>query len=97
VRRNCRQPKRPTTFEERQLKKRWVRFSSTGCGLHKRSRRLGVLALPAVGIVLDSPLHAELSPEELTKLAQDPIGDLVHPDYRANWQLRAQIQVMFQK
>jgi hypothetical protein len=65
-----------------------------------------------------TPTHAELSAEELAKLAQNPVGgvgkifhfgkvpvntqisayyNVVRPDFGANWQIRAQVQLMFPK
>jgi hypothetical protein len=43
-----------------------------------------MLALLAVGAALAAPAYAELSPEELAKLAQNPIGNLVSIPFQNN-------------
>jgi hypothetical protein len=64
--------------------KRWITFSSAGCGVRKLLRRLSMLALLAVGVTLALPAYAELSPEELAKLAQNPIGNLISIPFQNN-------------
>ncbi len=75
-----------------------------------------VAALAAAAVLAAHPARAELSSEELAKLAQNPVGNLIfhfgklpvntqigayysvaRPDNAANWQLRAQVQLMFPK
>ena len=87
------------------------------------SRRL--FALVVLSTLAAAPARAEMSAEELAKLAQNPVGNLIsvpfqnntnfnfgplkgtqnilniqnvaRPDNAANWQLRAQVQLMFPK
>jgi hypothetical protein len=54
--------------------------------------------LSAAALLLScATAQAELSNEDLAKLAQNPVGNIVSVPfhYAADWQLRAQIQFMF--
>ena len=49
--------------------------------LTKRAFGVGVAAL---GLALAAPLHAEMSAEELAKLAQNPVGNLISVPFQDN-------------
>ena len=50
-------------------------------GLTKRASGVGVAA---IGLALAAPLHAEMSAEELAKLAQNPVGNLISVPFQDN-------------
>ncbi len=59
------------------MKERWnVSPSVDASGARNPSPRLGV-GLLVLGLTLASPVHAAMSPEELAKIAQNPIGNMV--------------------
>jgi hypothetical protein len=61
-----------------------IMFSSAQYVLLRSTRCSRMLALLAVGVTLALPAYAELSPEELAKLAQNPIGNVVSIPFQNN-------------
>ncbi|WP_288143603.1 neuromedin U [Accumulibacter sp.] len=53
----------------------------------RRQRQAGVLVLAAAGCCIALPAQAELSAEELAKLAQNPVGNLVSMPFQNNTNL----------
>jgi len=66
------------------MKERWIVSSGAGSrGVRKQSRRLRI-GLLALGLTLALPVRADLSPEELAKIAQNPVGNMVSLPFQNN-------------